>query len=246
MYKALKMKPHKTMRSLQLFSAVLLIGFSVATSNQVPAGQANQKAAEELGDRIVQRFHQTRDFGSIFKEFFVSNPALRQQEIYLVFGRRLNPEKRHKIDQAAVERAYIASMNFSYLLVSYVAMQEDKTADPPAEFEQAFPSLTIQFENISSSKELDAVFTDKCNHFFDVVRKHMPDGGFDSPAYKQFWLDFKEKKETANVSQMRQDFGIGKEMPVYVVKREFVNYFLIEEEGALKVFTISLRSNERW
>jgi hypothetical protein len=239
------MKSHRKLR-LRLFSTGLFIGFAFATSNEVPAGQVNQKAAEELGDRIVQRFHQTRDFGSIFKEFFVTNPALRQQEIQLVFGRRLNPEKRHKIDQAAVERAYIALMNFSYLLVSYIAMQEDKTADPPAEFEQALSSFNVQIEDISSGKELDAVFTDKYNHFFDIVRKHMPDGAFDSPAYKKLWLDFKEKKETANVSQMRRDFGIGKEMPVYVVKREFVNYFLIEEEGALKVFTISLRSNERW
>lgn len=239
------MKSYRKLR-LRLFSTVLLVCFAFATSNKVPAGQVNQKAAEELGDRIVQRFHQTRDYGSIFKEFFVTNPAMRQREVQLVFGRRLDPEKMYKIEQAAVERAYIALMNFSYLMVAYVAAQDDKATDPPSEFEQAFPSLTIQLEDISSGKELDETFTNKYNHFFDVVRKHLPNNAFDSPIYKKFWLDFKEKGETANVSQMREDFGLGKDIPVYVVKREFVNYFLIEEEGTLKVFTISLRSNERW
>src|SRR5690349_20643252 len=126
MHKELIMNLYRKLR-LRLFSIVLIIGFAFTTSNKVPAGQVNQKAAEELGDRIVQRFHQTRDYGSIFREFFVTNPALRQREIQLVFGRRLDPEKRQKIEPATVERAYIALVNSSYLLISYAALQGDKS-----------------------------------------------------------------------------------------------------------------------
>jgi hypothetical protein len=56
---------------------------------------------------------------------------------------------------------------------------------------------------------------------------------------------FKEEEETADVEQMRRDFGLSTETEIYVVKREFFNYFLVHEGDSMKVFTISLRTKRR-
>jgi len=119
-------------------------------------------------------------------------------------------------------------------------------ADPPAalsaEYESIFSNDPAQ---IKSGQDLDQKFTNKLNHMVDQMRKEIPPNAFESETYKRNLARFKEEGETADVAQMRADFGLGTYVSVYVVKREFINYFLIEENGALKVFTISLRTNKR-
>jgi hypothetical protein len=212
-------------------------------SRAVSDKQLSQERAENVGDLILQRFHESRDFAPIFKEFFVSDLRMRQREIELVFGRRL-PRYRDHIDRGAVERAYIALSNFWYLLSTY-RFAHDEDLDVPREIESAYGLMQVDLEQISTGKELDEKFTNKMDNFLDVLRKHIPQEVFKSDTYKLNVARFKEEEETADVEQMRRDFGLSKETEIYVVKREFFNYFLVHEADSMKVFTISLRTKRR-
>src|SRR5262249_9290021 len=99
-------------------------------------------------------------------------------------------------------------------------------------------------EQISSGKELDRKLTDKYNLFNELLRKNISPDAFHSDIYKIGMASFREPEETADIEGMRRDFGLKKDRKIYVVKRDFFNYFLIEEDGALKIFTISLRTNK--
>jgi hypothetical protein len=151
-------------------------------SRTVSDKQLSQKRAESVGDLILQRFHESRDFTPIFKEFFVSDLPMRQREIELVYGRRL-PRYRDRIEQGAVERAYIALFNFWYLLSTY-RFAHDEHFDIPREFESAFALMQVDLEQVPTGKELDEKFTNKMDNFLDVVRKHIPQEVFNSDTYK--------------------------------------------------------------
>jgi hypothetical protein len=227
------------------FLATLMVSTVLLHSTASVDKLASQKKAEEIGDHILQRFREARDFAPIFKEFFVSDVALRRREVELVFGQRLNPRHRGQIEQAAIERAYIALWNFWYLLTTY-RFANVAEFEPPQEIGDAYNLLMkVDLEKVSTGRELDEKYTNKMNNFLDIVRKHIPQDVFESEIYMLNWARFKEEKETADVEQMRQDFGLRKEIEIYVVKREFFNYFLIQEGDTLKVFTMSLRTKRR-
>jgi hypothetical protein len=238
------MKKYRSTLITSTFLIALLVVPGYSSFDLVYDRQMGQKKAEEIGDRILQRLHAQMDFTPVFREFFVSDTKMRQREVELVFGRRLNPQYRRQINQAAVERAYIALWNFWYLFMTYTAAQDAKPDTPP-EIENAYNLMKVDLEQITSGQELDEKYTNKMNDFFGVLRKYIPQNIFESETYKRNWTRFKEEEETADVEQMRQDFGLGKEVEIYVVKREFFNYFLLQEGDAMKVFTMSLRTKKR-
>jgi len=215
------------------------------TAAQKAVGQDKQRDAEEIGDRIVQRFHETLDFNTIFKEFFVSDPKMRLLEVEMVFGHKLNPKFRNKIDNTAVERAYVAQMTFLHLMSDYVFTQ-GRELQPPPGMGEAYEAVTrTDISEFTSGKELDQRFNEKYDRLNGILRKPLSPEAFRSESYRRSVENFREPEETADAAQMLKDFGMSKDIKVYVVKREFFNYFLIEEKGALKVFTVSLRTKER-
>lgn len=234
-------------RTMSLQLSVLLAALMVSPALSKPLtnseSQTRQKQAEEIGDRIVRRLHEARDVAPVFKEHFVSDSSLREREVYLVFGRRL-PQNHGQIEHTAIERAYIALWNFWYLLSTYRYAHEAEF-EPSKEIESAYNLTNLNLEQVTTTKELEDRFTIKLNAFLDVVRKHIPQNVFESDVYKKNWAEFKEEEETADVEQMRRDFRLAKEKDIYVIKREFFNYFLIQEDETLKVFTMSLRTKKR-
>ena len=170
---------------------------------------------------------------------------MRQREIHLVFGRRL-PRYGDDTQQGAyaVQRAYIALFNFWYLLSTY-RFAHDEHDEIPAEIPNAYTLTQVNLEHITTGKDLDEKFTSKMIGFLDVVRKHIPQDVFNTKTYKLNVTRFKEEEETADVEQMRRDFGLTKETAIYVVKREFFNYFMVQEGDVMRVFTTSLRTKRR-
>jgi len=123
-----------------LLCVILLASSTYKTEAQTPAQQEKQRQAEEVGDSLIQRFHETLDFDPIFKEFFVSNPEMRRLEVELVFGQKLNPQFRDKIDQTAVDRAYVSGWTFWHLISAYMFTQ-GKDFRPPPEMGDGVVSL---------------------------------------------------------------------------------------------------------
>lgn len=236
------MKRDNTNILAALLSVACLTSSVLPQSRTASDRQLNQERAEAAGDLILSRLHDTWDFGSIFKEFFVSDPRMRQREIQLVFGRRL--PRYTDTQQGAVQRAYIALFNFWYLLSTYRFAHDEHDEIPP-EIRNAYAMTQVDLDQITIGKELDEKFTTKMVSFLDVVRKHIPEAVFSTETYKRNVASFKEEEESADVEQMRHDFGLTKETAIYVVKREFFNYFMVQEGDMMKVFTISLRTKRR-
>jgi hypothetical protein len=213
---------------------------------QVLIQEEKQRQAEEIGDRLIQRFHETLDFAPIFKEFFVTDPGMRRLEVELVFGQRLNPQFRDKIDQVAVDRVYVSQWTFWHLVSAYMFTQGEDLRLPPG-WGEAYEALTgtKNPRELTSVKELDEHFNEKYNRLNNILRKNLTPEAFRSESYRRNVASFKETQETADISQMKQDFHMPEGIKVYVVKREFFNYFLIEEKDGLRVFTISLRTKQR-
>jgi hypothetical protein len=232
---------------LPALSCVILLASSTYLAEaQISAQQEKQRQAEEIGDRLIQRFHETLDFAPIFKEFFVTDQGMRQLEVELVFGQRLNPQFRDKIDQAAVDRVYVSGWTFWHLVSAYMFTQGEDLRLPPG-WGEAYEALTRTKNpyELTSVKELDEHFNEKYDRLNNMMRKNLTPEAFRSESYRRNIASFKEPQETADNSQMKQDFHMGEDVKVYVVKREFFNYFLIEEKGALRIFTLSLRTKDR-
>jgi hypothetical protein len=229
-----------------LLCVILLASSTYKTEAQMSAQQEKQRQAEEIGDRLIQRFHETLDFDPIFKEFFVSDPEMRRLEIELVFGRKLNSQFRDKIDQTAVERAYVSGWTFWHLISAYMFTQ-GKDFQPPPEMGEAYEAITSTNPGeFTSGKELDEQFNKKYGRLNSILRKNLTPETFHSESYRTNVASIKEPQETADIPQMKRDFYLDENVKVYVVKREFFNYFLIEEKGALRIFTISLRTKDRF
>ncbi len=227
-----------------LLCVILLASSTYKTEAQTSAQQEKQRQAEEIGDRLIQRFHETLDFDPIFKEFFVSDPEMRRLEVELVFGRRLNSQFRDKIDQTAVEKAYVSEWTFWHLFSAYMFTQ-GKDFQPPPEMEEAYEAITsTNPAKFASGKELNEQYNKKYDMLNNILRKNLTPEAFRSESYRRNVASIKEPAETADIPQMKRDFYLGKDVKVYVVKREFFNYFLLDEKGALRIFTISLRTKK--
>jgi len=135
---------------------VILPTFATSkTEAQKSAWQEKQREAEKIGERIIQRFHETLDFDPIFKEFFVTDPAMRRLEVEMVIGRKLDPQFRDKIEQTAVERAYVSGWTFWHLITAYMFTQGRDFQTPP-EMGEAYEAMTsTDISKITSGKELD-------------------------------------------------------------------------------------------
>jgi hypothetical protein len=222
-----------------LSCVILLASSMLKTEAQTSSQQDKQRQAEEIGDRLIQRFYETLDFAPIFKEFFITDPGMRRLEVELVFGQRL--QFRDKIDQTAVERVYVSGWTFWHLMSANMFTQGKDLRLPP-ELEEAYEALTgTDFRKFTSGKELDEQFNKKYDRLNNILRKNFTPEDFRSESYRTNVASIKEPEESADIPQMKRDFYLGEDVKVYVVKRELFNYFLIEEKGALKVFTISLR-----
>jgi hypothetical protein len=224
---------------------MLLASSTYQAEAQISAQQEKQRQAEEIGDRLIQRFHETLDFAPIFKEFFVNDPGMRRLEVEMVFGHKLNPQFRNKVAQTAVEKAYVSGWTFWHLMSAYMFTQGEDLRFPTG-WGEAYEAITrTNPDNFTSGKELDEQFNEKYDKLNNILRKNLTPEAFRSESYRRNVASFVEPQETADISQMRQDFHMGEDVKVYVVKREFFNYFLIEEKGALRVFTLSLRTKDR-
>ena len=231
---------------LPALSCVMLLASSTYMADaQISAQQEKQRQAEEIGDRLIQRFHEALDFDPIFKEFFVNDPGMRRLEVEMVFGHNLNSQFRNKIDQTAVERAYVSGWTFWHLISAYMFTQ-GKDIQPPPEMGEAYEAITsTNLGKFASGKELDEQFNKKYDRLNNILRKNLTPEVFRSESYRRNVANIKEPQESADIPQMKRDFYLGEDVKVYVVKREFFNYFLIEEKGALRIFTISLRTKDR-
>lgn len=213
---------------------------SNTTQERLSATSDKQQAAEAAIDRLQQRFYETLDFATIWKEMYVSDPRLRKLEVEaIIFG--YIAEAREAVSHKVKERAYVAMWNFwhTFSAARFTSTEENlkKLFD---EMKEPYESMTGRGRPFASEKELEQDFTGGMNRLSEINRKYIVREQFNTAEYKNRLARFRET-EPAEPRRIKEIFipaGLKKDTEIYVVDREIFHYYLIEEEGAFKVLTI--------
>jgi hypothetical protein len=231
-------------------SHILLLAFlgvltTAQTVSATVSAKLKQKAAEEYADRIMRRFYETLDFGVIYREMFVSEP-LKSREVRSIFRgiamhQRLERAPAPTFDLAAMERAYIAKRNFDFLTSArhFTYDGDEEAFKKEAErmiLQYYMPMQSPNFPTLTS-EELDSHFTANLNHLSEFWRKFVVKGNFGSDSYRQRISLFQESR-TPERDFVKQ-IGLGKK--IYVVRRERLYLYFVEEHGKLKMLTVTPR-----
>ena len=203
--------------------------------------------AEAAADRLINRFHETLDFAPVFDESFVTEPNLRRRAVTFKGDSNLPPD----ISEPLAERAYAAILTYLHLFAEYKLIQ-DKQEVPP-EVDRS-PLVSKYFGQADSGKthfktpeEVEEAIADM-NQLSEMYRKHFSPDAFKSHLYRQGVAEEQQRARQYNHNVPRIEHGnvkfeISAQTPVYIVRREFFDYYFIEEQGAPKLFYVDILPN---
>lgn len=212
-----------------------------------PLEKQKQQAAEDAADRFMQRFYETLDMGVVLKEFTVSNPSLRQADVW-VLTQNVPYAPEAKIDYAARERLYIAQLNLRFLLiaVSLTAPDSIETLEKNQEFTSRYESISGMTTKLATSADLDEQVTNVLNLINAQLRGHVDPAAYNSPAYRDRVSKVKEDMadETERLREVFAPAGLTNDTKLYVVRREMHYLYFIEEPTGFKLLTFSSRHQD--
>jgi len=232
---------------LIFFALTFVVGAGGTTRGndelQTPA-QSKQRAAEAVADHAMQRFYETLDYSVVWKEFYVSNVALREFEVKamtssLVFYRAegLSPER---LSKESRERAFVAMRNF-WALFSAVHFTSNK--ELPDSIGPLYESITQRQQPYLTSTQLDNEFTAVMDRMSNVLRGLVLPQNLGSMSYRKKLNEFVETNPS-NREDMNEVFapaGLSRAAKVYIVQRESFHIYLIEENGQYRILTVLSR-----
>jgi hypothetical protein len=235
-----------------LISLVLSLSTSYAASAQEisPVDRVKLRKAERTADQFVERFRQTLDFGAVWKEFQVSDASCN----YRLNGPWSTEDyERLKLSESLVERLYIAYMDCFYLSFAYrlgLARIEDDNDHElavekllPKEIRDAERKLElIEVGNEGrprpqNATEVEAVVA-KLQHLAGIWRKRMPRNAMRSAVWRanvKYLLSKEGIGHLGVYSDGHSNFCIPDGVKYYVVDRGLFYFYLIEEQGRMKV-----------
>ena len=235
-----------------LASLLILLSLALSTSCVALAQEMSLidrqklKQAERTADRFVERYRQTLDFGTVWKEFQVSDASCN----YKLNG-PWNEEdyERLKLNDVSIERLYVAYMNCFYLSFAYrlSVLHATEDADDERAAEKRLPNEIRMAErkllNIGgrtrpqNTKEVEEEVAE-LQQLARIWRKHMPHNVMRSVAWR------------ANVKNALRREGIGHlgvgtggewtlcipdGVKYYYVDRGLFYFYFVEEKGRMKV-----------
>ena len=220
------------------------------TQTQTPQ-LSKQKKAEEAVDKLMQRFYETLDFETIWKEGYVTDEKLRHLEVEAIIFKYLYHKSMDKVSHEAKERAYVAMGNFwqNMSALSFTADKEtiDKVLDDKVG--TLYESMTRRGKPFSTSKELDEDMTAKMNRISEIIRPNINPKNYNTEFYKDRLKQFEaagplEPKQIERIREVFIPACLKKDAEIYVVEREIFYFYLIEENGTFKVLTILHRRRD--
>jgi hypothetical protein len=201
-----------------------------------------QTAAEAAVDRAKQRFYETLDFETVWKESYVSDEKLRRLEVEAIIFQYLDDEAGGSIGRAAKERAYLALWNYWHMIAGARFTNHPAIGSFAAEMKEPYESFTQRGKPAADERELQEHVTGKLDVLAKLLKKYVRPGEYNSQTYKaevEKWVG--RGTDPAEPERIREVFvpaGLPKDAPIYVVGREFFHYYLIEEKGEFKILTI--------
>jgi hypothetical protein len=232
----------------------LPLGSSVAQTNRsskLSALAERQEGAEEVANRVMNRFYETLDFKSIYVGIYVPDPLRTTEVRWTIRGfvwqsaAASRPEglsKAVSIEFNAMERAYIARQNYEFLS-SAVRFTHDNGAQNEfnAEFEQLYERLNKKRKKpILTSDDLDKAFTAPLNQLNDLLRKYVVATNFNSPRYRTAVASVQESRGEES-SRMRELFHLRRQQRIFVVRREDHYLYFIERSGEFRMLSSTAR-----
>jgi hypothetical protein len=235
-------------------SAAFLLTCSLFGQSQAQAvsGGEKQKAAELFLDGLQQRFYQTQDFATVWKEFYVRDRKLRELEVEAIISNYVARAEK-PITHAAKERAYVALWTFWHLMSAFRFTNTTKSQrdDAFAELKNPYESMTGFNQPFRDEKDLQEHLIEPMNQLAGLLHKYVVPGEFNSEGYKHRVAEWEQnikndpgRFKPANPDRIKEIFapaGLKEEVTIHVVARELFHYYVIEEKGEMRLLTVLLR-----
>jgi hypothetical protein len=232
-----------------LFFLLVATSASSQTRTKAPLISREQRSLEEAADRVMQRFYDTLDFVTVYRELFVSNP-LKEKEVRIsagyVFqmGRPLGDfnDAALKLDFAPLERAYLAGKQFNFLVsaqnFTYDGDEDKFRQELEHQIKQFYmPMMAETNWPIKTTDDLYGHFTSYYEQLNSFMRQYIVPRNYQSDLYRSRVAAFKESKPP--VSRIKDIFGLRQKL--YVAQRERLHLYFVKENGVFKLLTITSR-----
>ena len=209
------------------------------------------RRAEEAAERFLQRWHEILDLHVLFDEVYVSNAEQRRHNarlfyaVYKFIARSgYDPAVAKEVDDPIMLAGFMAFWNMTYLQQEYILAfrkRGDGIFIPPPEVKQAVKELLkTEFDEKQITLAPVQEFIANANAVSAAWRKYFSRSVFDSPLY-QSNLKHHLEDEDADPPRIMHgfaDYGVGKNVEVYVIHRGIFEIFFVEENGQFKVLTL--------
>jgi hypothetical protein len=204
---------------------------------------AKQRRAGQIADRFVNQFRATLDFGVAWKAFRLSDPSCTHRANGILSD---SDYERLKLSSRTIERLYIATMNYYFLMTVYELSlapigAQSEANDPltPNEIKvivkrsKFFRNDERQLRNAREVGELISTF----DRLSALYRKHMPAGAMKSPVWRanQKSLIASRGKDQEGVLEGSETFCVPPKTRIYIVDRGVFYFYVVEEGRKMKV-----------
>jgi len=205
-----------------------------------------QRRAEQIADRFIERFQETLDFGSVWKEFRLSDPSCTHRANGNLSE---NDYAKLRLNGDIIEKLYIATMNCYYLKAVYelsLTRIDSQSEDAPAPAEIEVIEKRSKFFQNDDRKPRSYEEVSELIGTFDqlarLYRKYMPKEAMKSAAWRanEKYLRSKSGMDYAGVLNGDETLCIAKGSNVYVVDRGIFYFYVVDEAGKMKVAALGI------
>jgi len=233
---------------------LFLVVFLSWTAQAYSQRQDKQQLAEAAADKVIHRFYETLNFADVYREFYVTNPDIRKAEVEIVMQNMIwqgdhwakpGQVKSRNIDFEALERAYVALGNFHWMAAA--AAQTYDGNKKKFENETALvwekymtPMNGNTYWPILTGKQLDERLTARFTALANFFKEYVVQTNFDTPEFRQREQRIQESRPPDPIDKLIELFapaGLKDTDALYVVRRGRFYLYLIEENGAFKMFS---------
>lgn len=212
--------------------------------------------ANKAADTFLKRYRESLDLETARNKMAVSEPIpeLRNSNFLGEFG--ISTKLLSEIDDRTLDQTYIEALNTFFIGTIYNVFYSNKN-DSKSLYPEAVMALFKKYKvgkfmlernnNASSITENPFINTKEDLHEFIklekevalALKKRLPPDLFNSSTYK-------DKLQRNNVVGRNveitngEDFGLGENISVYEVRRDFINIFFIKKNGSMKILHIGL------
>jgi len=224
-------------------SVISLIGTPQATWAQkiLPRTEDQQRRAEKIADRFIERFQQTLDFEIVWKEFRLSDPSCTHRANGNLSE---NDYAKLRLNGDIIEKLYIATMNLYYLKAVYELSltridSQSEDVSTPAEIEvieqrsKFFQNDDRKPQSYEEVSELIGTF----DQLAGLYRKYLPKEAMKSATWRANEKNLRRRSEIAYAGVLNGDetLCIAKGSNVYIVDRGIFYFYVVDEGGKMKV-----------